>query len=131
VIIVVTGGRKFTDRAAIYGALDVLHSNYPITVLRHGAAAGVDSICGQWAIDNGVTVDAKPADWKNLNAKGAVIRRNVNGEYNARAGHDRNQSMLDDDPKPDYGVVFPGGSGTADMFDRMTKAGLTIWEPYK
>lgn len=130
-IVVVTGGRNYTDRAAIYAALDQLHSQYPITMLREGDASGVDRICGEWADSHGVKHDRCPADWSNLDAPGAVIRHGKHGPYNARAGHDRNQSMLDVEPKPQYGVAFPGGTGTADMTKRMRASGITVWEPYK
>ncbi len=36
-----------------------------------------------------------------------------------------------DEWHPDAVVVFPGGSGTADMVERARKAGLPVWEPMK
>lgn len=130
-IVVVTGGRNYNDRDAIYAALDALHERYTITTLREGGAAGVDTICGEWADLRGVQRQRMPADWSNITVSGAVVRQGKYGAYNARAGHDRNQSMLDTEPKPQYGVAFPGGTGTADMTKRMRDAGLTTWEPYK
>lgn len=130
-IVVVTGGRNYNDRAAIYAALDQLHAQYPITRLREGDASGVDRISGEWADMRGIQHDKMPADWSNINVPGAVVRQGKHGAYNARAGHDRNQSMLDADPKPQYGIVFPGGTGTADMTKRMRESGITVWEPYK
>lgn len=129
-IVVVTGGRDYNDKAAIFGALSILHAQHPITELIEGEASGVDSICREWAELHAIPVRRCPADWGNLDVPGAVIKQGKHGSYNAVAGHQRNQSMLDDEPRPAYGVVFPGGRGTADMHRRMLKAGLTVWVPY-
>ena len=43
------------------------------------------------------------------------------------AGHFRNQQMIDEG-KPDAAIIFPGGSGTADMANRIKKAGIPHWE---
>ena len=94
--LLVTGGRKFNDRAFIYQTLDALHAKTPISVLVHGAARGADTLCGEWAISRGVAVEPHPAKW-------AV--------YGRRAGPLRNIKMIE--TKPDLLVAFPGGTGTA------------------
>lgn len=128
--LVVTGGRNFTFRDSIFAALDHLHNLYPIISLREGGASGVDRICGEWAELRGIEHESCPADWSNISVPGAVVKYGKQGAYNARAGHDRNQSMLDAFPLPTYGISFPGGSGTADMTKRMKDAGIPVWEPY-
>lgn len=130
-IVVVTGGRDFTDRDAVWAALTALHAQHPITELIEGEASGVDTLCREWAEIYNIPVRRCPADWSDLTVPGAVIKQGKHGPYNAVAGHQRNQSMLEGEPRPTYGVVFPGGRGTADMHRRMLKAGLTVWVPYE
>ena len=129
-IIVVTGGRDFNDRAAVFLALGILHKQFPVTELIEGGASGVDNLCKQWAQLHGIPVRSYPAAWDDLTVPGAVVKQGKHGPYNAVAGHQRNQAMLEGEPRPTYGVVFPGGRGTADMHRRMLKAGLTVWVPY-
>ena len=82
---------------------------------------------GQWAVSQDVPVRAMPADWSDLSHPGAVIRTSRYGQYDARAGHRRNQSMLDE-AAPDYAIAFPGGTGTADMVRRIIAARLPLWD---
>lgn len=131
IVVVVTGGRNYNDRAAIYAALTQLYQLHEITALHHGAASGVDTLCGDWCTEWMVPCYTHPALWDDLTAPGAVIASGPRGQYNRLAGFQRNESMLTAEPRPTYGVVFPGGAGTRDMKNRMTKAGLTIWEPYQ
>ena len=112
-ILLVTGGRDYNDRAAIYSALTLLHATYPVSTLIHGCARGVDTICGQWATDNHIPVVRCPADWET---------------HGKAAGAIRNAEMLQHNPT--YLVAFPGGRGTADMVRKARAAGLTVWMPY-
>ncbi len=126
--IVVTGGRNYNDTKRIFEALDELHAARPITTLIHGAAAGVDSRCGAWTYQCSVAVEKYPAQWENLTHPDAVIVYRRNGAaYDVMAGLRRNQQMIDEG-NPDAAMVFPGGTGTADMHARMRKAGLEIFE---
>lgn len=112
--ILVCGGRDYDDRKALFRALDALLAEVPVELVIHGAARGADTLAGQWAIERNIPVMPFPAKWKTFgNAAGPI----------------RNQEMLDDG-KPDGVVVFPGGTGTADMKRKAEKAGLRIWEPY-
>ena len=65
------------------------------------ASAGALRICR-------AACDVYMADWDGLGRK---------------AGPIRNQRMLDDG-KPDLGIAFPGGRGTADMVRRAREAGV-------
>ena len=77
--VLVCGGRDYTDRGAVFAALDELHAREPIALLIHGAARGADSLGGEWAAARGVPVQAFPADWK---------------KHGRAAGPKRNQQML-------------------------------------
>lgn len=130
--IVVTGGRKFTDKSVIHGCLDYINSLVKITAVRHGNANGVDKICGEWARVNNIKEEIYTPEWDDLTKTDAVIKVSNNGkQYNAKAGHDRNQKMLDDTPAPNLCVPFPGGTGTKDMIKRMYKSGIPVYEVIK
>lgn len=130
--IVVTGGREFTDKSIIHGCLDYINSLRKITCVRHGGANGVDKICGEWAKNNSIAEEIYHPDWHNFHSPDAVVKISPTGnKYNAKAGHDRNQKMLDDTPIPDLCVPFPGGRGTKDMLKRMLKSGIPVYEVIK
>lgn len=105
--VLVTGGRDFADRAYVAQALGLVC--LPGDVLVHGAARGADSLAAEWALANGLTVEAHPADW-DLHGRAA--------------GHVRNQEMLDSGV--DVLVAMPGGRGTADMVRRALLARLPV-----
>ncbi len=110
--LVVTGGRDCNDRDRIFAALDSLHSRKPVSVLIEGEARGLDRWAKYWAVQRGIDVDPYPADWAVLGPS---------------AGPIRNQWMIDLG-KPDYGLVFPGGTGTADMRRKLVDAGIPFEE---
>ena len=140
-ILVVTGGRTYTlvtptkpicdadaEAADLIRALDLSHARRPITRLVHGDARGADKASGEWARMRGVDVEAVPVDhaldgpWP-----GAGPRRN--GRMLARAIE---LASLLSEPNPLGCAAFPGGRGTANMVDQLTRAGYgdRIWRPY-
>ena len=124
--VLVCGGRSFNNYDAVFKRLDQLNKmRGPFEAVIHGAAKGADRIAGLWAIKNRVIQEQFPAKWSDLSAPGADIRVGVYGEYNANAGTDRNQLMIDVG-KPDAVVAFPGGSGTADMVRRAHLAKIEV-----
>lgn len=110
--LVVTGGRGYSDTRRAFAALDELHARRPISVLIEGEARGLDSRARVWAVRRGVAVEPYPAAWEL---------------YGKAAGGIRNQQMIDEG-RPDYGLVFPGGFGTADMRRRLVAAGIPFEE---
>ncbi len=126
--ILVYGGRDYTDLPLLCAALDHLHQRFQITALVHGGAPGADVFGGLWAAHHlpEAHITVCRARWDDLSHPDAVIRRNRFGKlYDARAGHRRNQEMLDLH-RPDFAVEFPGGTGTADMRRRLISAGVPI-----
>lgn len=125
-ILVVTGGRKFTDKDFCWEVLDDVHANQNIELLVHGDAGGWDRLCRDWARDRGVPEKGVAADWKNITREGAVVRQGQYGPYDVTAGFVRNQDMAEN-----YGATAclagPGGTGTADMVERCDKAGVRVW----
>lgn len=108
--IVVTGGRDYTDRAALFLALDLLHAATRITRLAHGNARGADTLADDWARVRRVELQRYPADWDR---------------HRKRAGAIRNRAMLDAE-RPDVVVAFPGGRGTADCVRAAGERGIPV-----
>lgn len=124
--ILVFGGRGYPHRDRVWAAIDLCVSGWDpqAVVIIEGDAEGADSHAKAWAKKYallGVRLETYPADWKNTNAPGAVVRRGVYGLFNLRAGFYRNQRMIDEG-KPTHALGFPGGSGTADMLSRIHAA---------
>lgn len=86
--VLVTGGRDYTDRAAVTRALSHLGANYIFgalpeeIVLVHGGCTGADTLAAEEAVKLGWRTDPRPD--KDMVRFGAA-----------------------------YAVVFPGGQGTA------------------
>lgn len=126
--LVVTGGRAYADTVMVDYALDTLHQMYGIGLLIQGDAAGADRLCKNWAITRNVPRLDMPARWWDIERPGAVIRTRRDGsKYDAAAGLLRNQEMIDVG-HPDYAVAFAGGTGTADMVERIKRVDLPLWD---
>lgn len=110
--LVVTGGRDYNDTAHIWASLDEFHERRPVTTLIEGEARGLDTRARVWAFRKGIEIEPYHAQWEM---------------YGKAAGSRRNQQMIDEG-RPDYGLVFPGGAGTADMRRRLILAGIPFEE---
>lgn len=127
--IIVAGGRHYDSRETVWRFL----SHYTLGIPRHdieivsGLAQGPDTFGKEWAEQVvGCPVAEFPADWVNIEAPGAVVRKRRDGKlYNVIAGHWRNQQMAD---YATHLVAFWDGesTGTKDMIDRAEKAGLVV-----
>jgi len=107
--ILVTGGRKFSDRELLFATLDRLHAEKHIALVIHGDAQGTDRLAGDWAQSRGIPVLARPADWKR---------------YGRAVGPVPNRQMLADNPN--LVVAFPGGAGTQNMIEIARKLGIPV-----
>ncbi|MBH0113234.1 DUF2493 domain-containing protein [Novosphingobium sp. YJ-S2-02] len=119
--VLVTGGRAFADRVAVFRTLDALQ---PIECVIHGDATGADALAREWARVRGVPDEAYAADWENLEGVPASrrrINRRTRRYYNVTAGFERNQRMLDH-AQPTHVIAFAGGRGTNDMVGRTIRA---------
>lgn len=126
--LIVFGGRDYHDRRAVFAALDHAHQARCIALVISGAADGADTLAVEWAVARGVPYVKEPALWDDLSVPGAVPKKGRHGWYNVVAGPQRNQRMIDK-YEPTGGIGFPGGTGTADMAQRLRDAGLPVWEP--
>jgi YspA, cpYpsA-related SLOG family len=111
-IVLVCGGRDFTNRHYMFKVLDNLHDTTPIAFLIEGGARGADFFARHWAIEREVRYKTYPADW---------------GKYGGDAGPIRNLQMLEEG-KPDLVIAFPGGPGTRHMVDIARRKGFNVTE---
>jgi hypothetical protein len=106
--VIVCGGRDYSDKAAIYRALDGLESD---AVIVHGGARGADRLAGEVAALQGRWQESFPANW---------------AEHGKSAGPRRNIAMLE--AGADLVIAFPGGKGTAHMVKIARQAGVPVVE---
>ncbi len=108
----VCGGRNYSDREAVFAALDAIWQSVPLDTLLiiQGGADGADALAREWCRTTGEAYVNVPADWK---------------AHGRAAGPIRNQCMLDEH-KPNLVLAFPGGRGTADMVRRALAAGVKV-----
>jgi hypothetical protein len=110
VIVVITGGRLFTDKAFVWRHMDEQLVALGITGVVNGRAkSGVDQFVHEWCKDRGIPERPYPADWDT---------------HGDAAGPIRNQEMIDSEPEIERCLVFPGHIGTTDMARRCRKAGI-------
>jgi hypothetical protein len=121
-VVVVFGSRKYRDtvtfEACLLGYIKDNHLTPEDTVFVSGLANGPDKMIVDWSKQNGWRWHECPADWDNLDAPGARIKKNFAGkEYNAAAGFTRNQDMAN---ASSHGLGFWDGHspGTKDMVER-------------
>lgn len=110
-VVLVTGGRTYSNTAAVWHALDVLRPRLII----HGAARGADRRADAWARNRRVHYCRVAADWDR---------------YGRGAGHRRNEDMCNAlaafaPPVRTAVVWFPGGAGTEGCRRYARSIGLT------
>lgn len=122
--VLVFGGREYNDRQKVYDTLDIFHAKTPITLIIHGACesrfdiqAGLsiwsaDELAEQWARHTYIPYLGVPAVWY------------VNGKLRRSAGPERNALMITKG-RPQAGIGFPGGKGSADMAKKLIAYGVT------
>lgn len=113
-IIIVCGGRNYSDRAKVKKVLDSIHEKMPISLVVEGGALGADRIASYWAGSTGIKSVRVHADWKKYGDRAA--------------GPIRNKKMLDDNPDVKLVVAFPGGRGTGNMKRQAREKGIEVME---
>jgi len=124
--VAIVGDRNVFDHHLIDKAIK--QSGFDITEVVSGGAKGVDSLAERWASDHGVPCKVFKADWNNISVPGAVIKTNKwHKKYNANAGFDRNQQIVD------YAdaviAIQPNGptSGTQDTVKKTKKTNKPLY----
>ena len=122
--IIIAGSRSINDYNTIKKAIK--DSSFDITEIVSGNANGVDKLGEKYAKENNISVKIFKPDWKNITIKGAIVKENKYGKYNAKAGIDRNEQM------GDYAdgliAIWDGKSnGTKHMINYMKKKGKEVY----
>lgn len=135
-IVLICGGRNFTDVDLLFRTMDAQHAAAPISMVIEGGqrtyrdgqpVAGADLFAWNWAAARGVPCTTIKANWSDLSQPNARIRTSVGGrQYDANAGPRRNAAMLT--MRPDRVIAFEGGKGTADMLRQARAAGIQTIE---
>lgn len=113
-VVIVTGGRKYSDRDAAHAALS---AQMPFDTLIQGSAPGADRLCKQWAFIRGIEVINMPADWdKHGNAAGPI--RNAAMMALGAAAKRAGETVVV--------LAFPGNRGTANAVECAEREGLTV-----
>jgi len=121
--VIIAGCRWIENYDIVCEAIE--DSGFTVTEVVSGTANGVDTLGENWAEAHDIPIKHFPANWKNLKVKGAVIRKNRYGKYNAAAGHVRNEQMAE------YGDALVAiwdqkSRGTANMIELARKHGLKV-----
>jgi hypothetical protein len=115
-VAVVTGGRDYTLTEADFAWLDAMLDRFRFRLLVHGDCRGVDRTVADWGRRRNRCVVACPAQWE-------AFRRKYGRPHGA--GPARNHRIAWAlGPMRAIALVFPGGSGTADMMNRCIEMGI-------
>lgn len=122
-VLLITGGRDFTDVALFFRTLDELYEVHGFgTIIHGGCPTGADAMVAQWVTRSigtrighrpfgPIIVRVYPADW---------------AKHGKAAGPIRNQELVD--ARPNICAAFPGHRGTADCVRRAKAAGVHVLE---
>ena len=122
--VIVAGSRDFNDYELMKNQLDIIFQNVsPNVIIVSGKARGADTLGEKYADENGLQKAPFPADWKNLEAPGAVIKQGLYGPYNAKAGPDRNIKMAEYAAEQGNGAVVAFWAGDKGGTYHMIKTG--------
>jgi hypothetical protein len=91
--VIIAGSRSIDDYDFVKSCIESSEIN--ITEVVCGMAEGVDLLGKDWADENGIKVTPFVPLWDAIDVPGAMIKINKWGKkYNAKAGFDRNQEMV-------------------------------------
>lgn len=121
-IVLVCGGRFYTNKQFVFEMLDQCHRIAPFSLLIEGEAGvrdvvtgealeGVDVFAGDWAKSRFVPYIGTPAKW-NVYGSEAGLRRNI----------EQLETYM-----PHVCIAFPGGTGTVHMTRAAGLAGCAIY----
>lgn len=129
-VVIVTGGPDYSDRDAVFAALDLVHVLTPITLVMHGACGstwpyvrekeltGADRWAHEWATERGVEAHGMPANWKRHGRRAGPFRNGHLIEFARQAARWHWDRVMV--------LACPGGRDTADCVKQARKNGLTV-----
>lgn len=125
--VIIAGSRGIENYSLVKKC--VIESRFNITEIISGVAKGVDKLGESFGRENNIPVKRFPAKWNDLNVPGAIIKTGAYGDYNARAGMDRNWEMAD------YAdalvcIILNNSSGSRDMVNKMRSLCKPVYEKH-
>ena len=111
---IVAGGRNFNDKKLFTETMNKMLEKYNEPEIVSGHASGADSMAEEFALEHGLSLNVKAAEWK---------------KYGRAAGPIRNKEMLDYivEEQPVLVAFWNGSSkGTLDMINRAKKANVDV-----
>lgn len=139
--VLVTGSREWRYSATVRRALEEAwvrghggDGRPPLMTVVHGGARGVDRIADAYARDRGWNVEVHHADWDEPCDKTCPPdHRRVSraGDYCPKAGHRRNQAMVDLGASLVLVFIWNHSGGAEDCLRRARAAGLNVDPPYR
>lgn len=126
--VIIAGGRNFKPEEKHYLWIEKMLVNKLDVEFVSGEASGADQMNWIMAERRLGGFKAFPALWDRTDLEPCVIKyRGDNEAYNVLAGFNRNEKMAE---YADALILFPGGSGSADMLKRAKAHNLPIreWE---
>jgi hypothetical protein len=125
----VVGSRKFYNAKFLSEKLNELRFFYGEFTVVSGGASGADTLAETWARVEGLPEPLIfPAAWDDLSHPDGLIRTKNGRKYDARAGHRRNQLIINE---ADILVAFMDEanptSGTSDSIRRAREKGIPVF----
>lgn len=106
--VVIFGGRDYANYRKFNEVMAKLDQTWGITTVIEGEQSGADTMARMWALAHNKKLD--PYKPKRYDSVGMMTR---------------NQMMITRG-RPERGVAFPGGTGTADMIRRCRAHGIPL-----
>ncbi|MFG3509682.1 SLOG family protein [Streptomyces sp. NPDC047821] len=119
--VIVTGSRRWSDKAAVWDALNAVYQEHGPFLLVHGdCSTGADAMAREWveAASRLVQVQEQrfPAAWDYWAARGNA----------KRAGPERNRRMVEAGADLVLAFPLPEGSGTQHTIKLAREAGIEV-----
>lgn len=109
--VIIYGGRDYTDVRQGFELLDEQDRQWDIREIVSGMAPGADRIGAYWAQERGKQILRFYADWEKFGHRAAGVIRN-------------RQMLLEG--RPQLGLEFPGGTGTAHMRQQLESMKIPV-----
>ena len=95
-ILVVAGSRGYSNKLDFKDLLEeyLQDLNGPILFVSGDAVSGADKLIIEYCEERNLPLLKIPAEWDNLEVEPLLIKYNKGKPYNALAGHNRNQKMI-------------------------------------
>lgn len=104
--VIVSGSRRIWNEKVIEDA--IIESGFPIDVIIHGDARGVDRLAGEWAIKRNIHTVVFKADWNEHGKRAGPIRNAEMVKYAAESCKDGGAlvAIWDGESKGTFNAIY-------------------------